>query len=93
MPKKSKTEEWLRSVRNSKIGYFLPTPGEYKKMSAKARRVYTNIMMDYNRDTAVNLYKDRALYKAIDYAQDPKSELRQGKRTRSQPPLTKVSGL
>lgn len=93
MPKKSKTEKWLRSVRNSKIGYFLPTPGEYKKMSVKARRVYTNIMMDYNRDTAVNIYKDRALYKAIDYAQDPKSELRQGKRTRIKNLFNRVNDI
>lgn len=80
--KKTKTEIWLRSVRATKIGYFLPTPGEYNKMSTEARRVYTNIMMDYKRDATTRLYKDRALYKAIDYAIDPKSELRQGKRTR-----------
>lgn len=82
MPRQTKTAKWLRSVRNSKIGYFLPTPGEYNKMSVEARRVYTNIMKDYTRKTPFRLYKDRALYKAIDYAQDPKSELRQGKRTR-----------
>lgn len=66
MPKKSKTEKWLRSVRNSKIGYFLPTPGEYKKMSPEARRVYTNIMKDYTRNAKVSVYKDRALYNAIE---------------------------
>lgn len=91
--KKSKTEEWLRSVRNSKIGYFLPTPGEYKKMSPDARRVYVNIMMDYNRDARVRFYKDRALYKAIDYAQDPKSELRQGKRTRIKNLFNRVNDI
>lgn len=80
--KKTKTEIWLRSVRATKIGYFLPTPGEYNKMSTEARRVYTNIMMDYKRSDQTRLYKDRALYKAIDYAIDPKSEMRQGKRTR-----------
>lgn len=91
--KKTKTEEWLRSVRNSKIGYFLPTPGEYKKMSPKARRVYTNIMMDYKRDSAFVIYKDRALYNAIDYAQDPKSELRQGKRTRIKNLFNRVNDI
>lgn len=91
--KKTKTEKWLRSVRNSKIGYFLPTPGEYKKMSTEARRVYTNIMMDYKRDTVSYFYKDRALYKAIDYAQDPKSELRQGKRTRIKNLFNRVNDI
>ncbi len=93
MPKKSKTEKWLRSVRNSKIGYFLPTPGEYKKMSAKARRVYISIMKDYTRKTKTRLYKDRALYNAIDYAQDPKSELRQGKRTRIKNLFNRVNDI
>lgn len=91
--KKTKTEKWLRSVRNSKIGYFLPTPGEYNKMSTEARRVYTNIMMDYKRDSASYIYKDRALYKAIDYAQDPKSELRQGKRTRIKNLFNRVNDI
>lgn len=91
--KKTKTEVWLRSVRNSKIGYFLPTPGEYNKMSTEARRVYTNIMMDYKRDSASYIYKDRALYKAIDYAQDPKSELRQGKRTRIKNLFNRVNDI
>lgn len=81
--KKTKTEQWLRSVRNSKIGYFLPTPGEFNKMSTESRRVYTNIMRDYKRTTSArSMYKDRAFYRAIEYAIDPKSELRQGKRTR-----------
>lgn len=93
MPKQSKTAKWLRSVRNSKIGYFLPTPGEYKKMSPKARRVYTNIMKDYTRNAKVSVYKDRALYKAIDYAQDPKSELRQGKRTRIKNLFNRVNDI
>lgn len=92
--KKTKTEKWLRSVRNSKIGYFLPTPGEYNKMSVEARRVYTNIMMDYKRDSAyMGVYKDRALYKAIDYALDPKSELRQGKRTRIKNLFNRVNDI
>lgn len=91
--KKTKTEKWLRSVRNSKIGYFLPTPGEYNKMSTEARRVYTNIMMDYKRDSASYIYKDRALYKAIDYAIDPKSELRQGKRTRIKNLFNRVNDI
>lgn len=91
--KKTKTEIWLRSVRNSKIGYFLPTPGEYKKMSPKARRVYTNIMMDYKRDSNFIVYKDRALYNAIDYAIDPKSELRQGKRTRIKNLFNRVNDI
>ena len=92
--KKTKTEIWLRSVRNSKIGYFLPTPGEYKKMSREARRVYTNIMMDYKRDdSGFIFYKHRALYKAIDYAQDPKSELRQGKRTRIKNLFNRVNDI
>ena len=90
---KTKTEKWLRSVRNSKIGYFLPTPGEYNKMSPEARRVYTNIMMDYKRDSASYIYKDRALYKAIDYAIDPKSELRQGKRTRIKNLFNRVNDI
>lgn len=91
--KKTKTEKWLRSVRNSKIGYFLPTPGEYNKMSTEARRVYTNIMRDYTRDSSFGIYKDRALYKAIDYAQDPKSELRQGKRTRIKNLFNRVNDI
>lgn len=91
--KKTKTEIWLRSVRNSKIGYFLPTPGEYNKMSVEARRVYTNIMMDYKRESGFRFYKDRALYKAIDYAQDPKSELRQGKRTRIKNLFNRVNDI
>lgn len=91
--KKTKTEKWLRSVRNSKIGYFLPTPGEYNKMSTEARRVYTNIMMDYKRDSAFVIYKERALYKAIDYAIDPKSELRQGKRTRIKNLFNRVNDI
>lgn len=91
--KKTKTEKWLRSVRNSKIGYFLPTPGEYNKMSTEARRVYTNIMRDYTRDSPFGIYKDRALYKAIDYAIDPKSELRQGKRTRIKNLFNRVNDI
>lgn len=91
--KKTKTEIWLRSVRNSKIGYFLPTPGEWKKMSPKVRRKYTNIMMDYKRDAAVRFYKDRALYNAIEYAIDPKSELRQGKRTRIKNLFNRVNDI
>lgn len=91
--KKTKTEKWLRSVRNSKIGYFLPTPGEFNKMSTEARRVYTNIMRDYTRDSAFVIYKDRALYKAIDYAIDPKSELRQGKRTRIKNLFNRVNDI
>lgn len=81
--RQTKTAKWLRSVRNSKIGYFLPTPGEYNKMSTESRRVFTNIMRDYKRDTSArSIYKDRAFYRAIEYAIDPKSDLRQGKRTR-----------
>lgn len=91
--KKTKTEKWLRSVRNSKIGYFLPTPGEYNKMSTEARRVYTNIMRDYTRDSPFGIYKDRALYKAIDYAIDPKSELRQGNRTRIKNLFNRVNDI
>ncbi len=91
--KKNKTEIWLRSVRNSKIGYFLPTPGEYNKMSVEARRVYTNIMIDYKRNSAFRLYKDRALYRAIDYAIDPKSELRQGKRARVKNLFNRVNDI
>lgn len=91
--KKTKTEKWLRSVRGTKIGYFLPTPGEYNKMSAESRRVYTNIMKDYTRNAKVSLYKDRALYNAIDYAQDPKSELRQGKRTRIKNLFNRVNDI
>lgn len=91
--KKTKTEIWLRSVRATKIGYFLPTPGEYNKMSTEARRVYTNIMMDYKRDSATGFYKYRALYRAIDYAQDPKSELRQGKRTRIKNLFNRVNDI
>ena len=91
--KKTKTEKWLRSVSNSKIGYFLPTPGEYNKMSDESRRVYTNIMKDYKRNAKVNLYKDRALYKAIEYAIDPKSELRQGKRTRVKNLFNRVNDI
>lgn len=93
MPKQSKTAKWLRSVSNSKIGYFLPTPGEYKKMSAKAKRVYTNIMKDYTRKAKVSVYKNRALYNAIDYAIDPKSELRQGKRTRVKNLFNRVNDI
>lgn len=92
--RQNKTYKWLRSVRNSKIGYFLPTPGEYNKMSDEARRVYTNIMMDYKRGPDYSLlYKDRALYKAIEYAQDPKSELRQGKRTRIKNLFNRVNDI
>lgn len=93
MPRQSKTAKWLRSVRGSKIGYFLPTPGEYKKMSAKAKRVYTNIMKDYTRKTKLSFYKNRALYNAIDYAQDPKSELRQGKRIRIKNLFNRVNDI
>lgn len=91
--KKTKTEIWLRSARGTKMGYFLPTPGEYNKMSPEARRVYTNIMMDYKRDSRTRIYKDRALYKAIDYAIDPKSELRQGKRTRIKNLFNRVNDI
>lgn len=91
--KKTETEEWLRSVRATKIGYFLPTPSEFNKMSTESRRVYTNIMRDYNRVSAVSLYKDRALYKAIEYAIDPKSELRQGKRTRIKNLFNRVNDI
>lgn len=89
----TKTAKWLRSVRNSKIGYFLPTPGEYNKMSTEARRVYTNIMRDYKRDSSSYIYKNRAFYKAIDYAIDPKSELRQGKRTRIKNLFNRVNDI
>lgn len=93
MPKKTKTEQWLRSVRDTKIGYFLPTPAEFNKMSTESRRVYTNIMKDYTRNAKVSVYKDRAFYRAIDYAQDPKSELRQGKRTRIKNLFNRVNDI
>lgn len=61
----NKTEKWLRSQRGTRMGYLLPTITEYRKMPAKMKREYTQIMQDYTRKARVNTYKNRALFKAF----------------------------
>lgn len=61
----NKTEKWLRSQRETRIGYLLPTITEYRKMPDKMRRQYTEIMKGYTRKANVNIYKNRALIKAF----------------------------
>ena len=69
----TKTEKFLKSQYKTRMGVFLPTVSNYRKMTRQQKKVYMNIARKYN--SGVSTYKEQALYDAYEAMEAWSSEL------------------